>query len=172
MLDVKLTKENLMNAILKALKKVTAGLTVALFTTAAVAATSCPTYNGKFLCKNESLEQEMNLKTQVVNGVYQYSLDEATVLADGVTRPVTFQGGVYNMSAVCSEEKVTVKVQFPGGEGDNEACGAEKWDLFYTLNFHPNGENITETHHSDAVCASGKVVPSQDEGSLECTLQK
>jgi hypothetical protein len=167
MLDVNLTKENPMKMILKA----TIGLTVALSTTAAVAATSCPSYNGKFMCKNDSIAQELNLKTEVVKGVYQYSMDDSTVIADGVTRPVTFQGGVYNMSAVCDDTKVTVKVQFPGGEGDNEACGTEKWDLFYTLNFHPNGKNITETHHSDAVCASGKVVPSEDEGTLECTLE-
>ncbi len=146
-------------------------LTAAIVLTSAVSAmAACPVYNGKFMCTGDGIEQEMSLKTEVVGGVYQYSLDTTTIIADGVVRPVDFQGGVFDMSATCSEDKVTVKVLFPGGEGDNEACGAEKWDLFYTLNFHPNGNNITETHFSEAVCASGKVIPSSDEGKLECTL--
>lgn len=151
------------------MKTMILGLTTLMSASMALAA--CPTYNGKFLCKNESIEQALTLKTEVVNGVYQYSVDDTTVIADGVVRPVNFQGGVYDMAASCTAEKVTVKIQFPGGEGDNEACGAEKWDLFYTMNFHPNGNNITESHSSEAVCGSGKVVPSEDAGTLECTRQ-
>lgn len=151
------------------MKAILIGLTALMSSGFAMAA--CPSYNGNFMCKGEGIEQAMTLKTEEVNGVYQYSLDTTTVIADGVVRPVEFQGGIFDMAATCAEDHVTVKIQFPGGEGDNEACGAEKWDLFYTLNFQPNGPNITETHHSDAVCASGKVVPSEEKGTLECVRQ-
>ncbi len=128
----------------------------------------CPSYSGKYMCTGDGIEQEMNLKTEEVNGQYQYTLDDAIVLADGVTRPVNFQGGLYDISASCSEDNVTVKVLFPGGEGDNEACGVEKWNLLYTLVFAPAGLNINETHYSEAVCESGKVVPTEERGNLVC----
>ncbi|MGZ5279345.1 MAG: hypothetical protein ACXWC9_05360, partial [Pseudobdellovibrionaceae bacterium] len=134
----------------------------------ATAMAACPTYNGTYLCKNDSMEQTLNLKTEVVNGQYQYSLDTTTVIADGAVRPIDFQGGIYDIAASCTADKVTVQVKFPGGEGDNEACGTEKWDLFYTLNFSPNGSNITESHFSNAVCASGAVIPSGDEATMDC----
>jgi hypothetical protein len=161
MLDVKNHKENIMKMMILA-------LTTVLSTVAASAAT-CPNYNGNFMCKNETMEQAMSIKTEVVDGVYHYSLDESKVIADGVTRPVEYQGGVFDIAATCTEEKVTVKIVLPGGEGDNEACGVEKWDLFYTLNFHPNGANITEKHFSETVCASGTVIPNNDNDQLECT---
>lgn len=151
------------------MKKLMTTLTVLM--TAATAVAGCPTYNGTYACKNDSMEQVMNLKTSVVNGQYQYSLDATTVIADGVTRPVDFQGGLYNINAVCSDEKVTVKIQLPGGQGDNEACGAQKWDLYYTLNFHPNGINFTESHSSATVCEDGKSIPSGDDSTMECVLQ-
>lgn len=129
---------------------------------------ACPSYSGKYLCSGDGIDQEINLKTEMVGDQYQYTLDDAVVLADGVTRPVNFQGGIYDISATCAEDNVTVKVLFPGGEGDNEACGADKWDLLYTLMFSPNGANIAETHYSDAVCGNGTVVPSDEKGSLNC----
>lgn len=137
----------------------------------ATSAIACPVYNGTYVCKNESMEQVMNLKTEMVNGQYQYSVDSTTVIADGVTRPVDFQGGIFNIAATCSPDKVSVKIELPGGEGDNEACGAQKWDLYYTLNFHPNGTNITESHSSAAVCADGTTIPSGDDDTMECTPQ-
>jgi hypothetical protein len=91
-----------------------------------LAQAECPSYNGKFLCKGQGIEQQLTLKTEVKEGVYQYSLDDTTVVADGVNRPVNFQGGIYDMAATCEASKVTVKIVFPGGEGDNEACGTEK----------------------------------------------
>ncbi len=152
------------------MKTMILGLTT-LMSAMAMAAT-CPNYNGAFLCKNENMEQPMNIRTEVVDGVYHYSLDNSQVIADGVTRPVEYQGGVFDMSATCNEEKVTVKIVLPGGEGDNESCGAEKWDLLYTLNFHPHGNNITEKHHSDTVCGSGATFPNNDDDQLECTPQQ
>lgn len=128
----------------------------------------CPSYSGKYLCTGDGIEQEMNLKTDMVDGKYQYTLDDAIVLADGVTRPVNFQGGLFDISATCTETDVTVKVLFPGGEGDNEACGAEKWNLLYSLIFSPAGLNINETHYSEAICESGKLVPTEEKGALSC----
>lgn len=140
---------------------------VSLFSVSAMAA--CPSYSGKYLCTGDGIEQEMSLKTEVLaDGLYQYTLDDAIVIADGVTRPVSFQGGIFDIAASCTENDVTVKVVFPGGEGDNEACGVEKWDLLYTLIFTPDGANIAETHYSEAVCANGRVVPSEEKGALSC----
>ena len=151
------------------MKKLMTTLTVLM--TAAPSLAVAQIYTVIFACKNDRLELVIIFKTSVVNGQYQYSLDATTVIADGVTRPVDFQGGLYNINAVCSDEKVTVKIQLPGGQGDNEACGAQKWDLYYTLNFHPNGINFTESHSSATVCEDGKSIPSGDDSTMECVLQ-
>lgn len=149
-------------------------LLTSVFSVAANAA--CPSYTGKYLCtgndkdddKDNDIVQEMNLKTEMIGDQYQYTLDDAIVLADGVTRPVKFQGGVFDIAASCTEDSVTVRVMLPGGEGDNEACGAQKWDIFYTLMFKPDNTNIAENHYSEAVCADGKIVPSEEKGELSC----
>jgi hypothetical protein len=143
-------------------------IVMALGLAAFSAQANCPNYTGKYLCSGDGIEQEMNLKTEIVDGKYQYTLDDAVVVADGVTRPVDFQGGIYDIAATCSANDVTVKVLFPGGEGDNEACGAEKWNLLYTLSFSPAGTNINETHYSEAICESGKVIPTEERGTLSC----
>lgn len=128
----------------------------------------CPIYNGKYFCKGDGIEQEMTLKTETVNGVIQYSLDDTNVIPDGVTRPTNFQGGVFDISATCDATEVKVKVLFPGGEGDNPDCGTQKWNLIYSLIFQPDGININETHYAEAVCENGTVVPTEGKGTMSC----
>jgi len=133
------------------------------------AAAGCPTFDGTYECKGEGVEQIMSVKTNVTNGVYTYSLDESMVQADGVYRKVDFQGGVYDIAASCVKDSLKIDVKFDGGEGNNPDCGNEKWNLIYTLNFTPQGQNILENHSGATVCASGKHVPSDDmTGSMTC----
>ena len=134
-----------------------------------ISAFACPTFNGTYECKGEDMEQVINVKTTVVNGVSQYALDETVVLADGVFRKVNFQGGLYDIAASCVNSSLKIDVKFDGGVGDNPDCGNEAWHLLYTLNWTPQGQNILENHSGMTVCASGKKVPSDDmKGSMVC----
>jgi hypothetical protein len=135
-------------------------------------ASSCPVFNGTYQCEGDGIEQELTLKTEIVSGVTQYSWDDTQIRADGQYRKVAFMGGEYDMAASCQKETLTINVVFDGGEGDNEDCGKDKWNLLYTLNFTPNGQNISETHSSSTVCANGKVIPSEARGSMSCIKRK
>jgi hypothetical protein len=135
---------------------------------------ACPTFNASYLCKGEGVEEKLNVKTTLVNGVAQYQIDDTTVLADGVYRNVNFRGGQFDMAASCANNTLTLKILLDGGEGDNPACGAEKWNLRYNLNWTPaaNKKDVNESHTGETVCASGKTIPSDDmKGSMVCVPQ-
>lgn len=134
-----------------------------------ISALACPTFNGEYECKGEGMEQTLNVKTEVVNGVHQYSLDDTTVIADGQFRKVNFQGGLYDMAASCKNQTLDVKILFDGGEGDSPECGTQKWNLLYVLSFTENGKNITENHAASLMCEDGKTFPTDDmTGSMNC----
>lgn len=135
-----------------------------------MSAMACPTFNGTYECAGEGMEQTMTVKTEVINGVHQYSLDDARVLADGQYRPVDFMGSTYDMSASClANGSLKLDIKFDGGVGDNPDCGPEAWNLIFTMNFKPNGNNILESHEGATVCSSGKRVPADDmKGSMTC----
>lgn len=134
---------------------------------------ACPTYNGTYECSGDGIEQTLNVKTVMVNGIPQYSIDETQILADGAYHKVNFMGGQYDMSATCkTPDTLTVNVLLDGGDGDSDECGAQKWNLLYTLNWTPKGANISETHSSSTVCQDGKVFPSGVQGSMTCVLQR
>lgn len=133
-----------------------------------LSASACPTFNGTYACEGDGIQQTLKVKTSQVNGVSQYTIDETTVLADGQYRKVNYQGGLYDIAASCKAQTLNVNIMFEGGEGDNESCGAEKWNLRYGLSFTPNGENITEAHQATTVCQSGKEFPTDMKGSMNC----
>jgi hypothetical protein len=112
------------------------------------------------------------VKTEVVNGVYQYSIDESVIVADGKSHTVNFQGGQYPMTAACKDASLNVDITLDGGSGDNPDCGNEAWNLVYSLNFTPMtaaGDKIAEKHAGKTVCAGGKQVAPEDmAGSMTC----
>ncbi|MEZ0391723.1 MAG: hypothetical protein ACAH59_05880 [Pseudobdellovibrionaceae bacterium] len=145
---------------------------ITLATLVSASALACPTFNGAYLCKGDGLEQTLNVKTEVVDGVHKYSLDDTSVLADGQYRKVNFQGGEYDMAATCKDQNLTVNIKFGGGEGDHPDCGPQKWDLIYSLSFSQNETGINETHGGQAQCADGKTYPTEDmNGSMTCVLK-
>jgi hypothetical protein len=134
----------------------------------ATSAMACPQFNGTYACHGDGIDQTIQLKTQVVNGVTQYSMDDAQVLADGVYRKVSYMGGQYDIAATCKDQTASINIVLDGGVGDNAECGADKWNLLYTLNWTPAGNNISEVHFSSTVCGNGKVVPSNEKGTMTC----
>lgn len=144
-------------------------LLMSLVTCASAVAMACPTFNGTYECSGGGLEQVLTVKTEMVGSVYKYSIDESVVQADGVSRPVDFQGGVYDMTASCQKETLNVDIVLASGQGDNPDCGNDTWNLVYALSFTPNGAQINEAHAGKTVCGSGKVVVDPDmAGTMTC----
>lgn len=145
---------------------------IGLISAFSISSMACPTFNGTYECRGEGIEQTLNLKTSQVNGVTTYTVDNTSVAADGVYRKVDFMGGMYDVAASCKDQTAILKIKLDGGNaGESEACGNQAWHLLYTTQWTANGKNITEKHSGATVCADGKVVPEDMDGTMVCTLK-
>ncbi len=67
-------------------------------------AQTCPTFQGEYECSSDKGDQGLTLKTEVVDGVYQYDLNTSTYIADSVVRESqNSQGANVKQMAECRQ---------------------------------------------------------------------